>query len=275
MAAGGEATTPRGAGADCGGEPVMLEEIHSGRVRSGVRVAVETLVASSQKFLVSEAKSGSCLWGAMAAHPSRVGAGSGLFVVSFGARHAEGAACQPGTDGLPDDLAPGDELDIEGTLDEFVPAACDGVAPALQLRVDPRCAARRGGRVDAPASALLDAATADAIATGRSAELLRGWAGALVRLEGVSATRDDDDGDAVLPFGVMRLEQTSLELHSRIYYFDLSGGGPRSPEKAPRFTYPASFASVSGHVFLDYCTWALGPRSTCSDFSPPGPGCAK
>ena len=96
----------------CGAQVVTLGEIHSGRVRSAVAVSVAQLVASSQKFLVSEAKSGSCLWGAFASDATASGAGSGLFLVSFGAPHADGEACAPGADGLPDDLAPGDSLQI-------------------------------------------------------------------------------------------------------------------------------------------------------------------
>ena len=128
----------------CGAERVTLDEIHSGRVRDSVAVAVGPLVASSQKFLVSEAKSGSCLWGAFASEPGRSGAGSGLFLVSYGAPHAEGEACSPGSDGLPDELRPGDSLRVEGKLDEYAPAACDGIAPAQQLRIDAACPARRG-----------------------------------------------------------------------------------------------------------------------------------
>jgi hypothetical protein len=262
----------RGA-AECGAQPVTLAEVHSGGVRSGVVVAVEPLVASSQKFLVSEAKSGSCLWGAMAAHPTHVGRGSGLFLVSFGEPHAAGEPCQPGTDGLPDDLEPGDRLAVSGTLDEYAPASCNGVAPAQQLRIDPACPATRQSRGEPPAAALLDVATADALATGTDAELLREWGGALVRLENMPLLADPEDADAVFPFGVMRLEPTVLEIHSRLYYFDLSEGGPRSPSKAPRFRFPLTLASVTGHIFLDYCTWALAPRSRCTDMDPPSDGC--
>src|SRR6188768_2825643 len=60
---GGQAEAPEG---DCGAQPVTLAELHSGQVRGDVTVALPPLVASSRKFLVSEAKSGSCLWGAFA-----------------------------------------------------------------------------------------------------------------------------------------------------------------------------------------------------------------
>lgn len=258
----------------CGAEPVTLDEIHSGRVRPGFAVAVGQLVASSQKFLVSEAKSGSCLWGAFAAAADRTGAGSGLFLVSFGAPHAEGEACAPGSDGLPDAVRPGDSLDVEGTLGDYVPAACDGIAPAQQLRVDVACPARRGTFRAEPEAAVIDRALADRLAAGEDSQLLRDWGGALVRLDDVAALRDTDDGDAVFPFGVVRLEQTALEVHSRLYYFDLSEGGPRASVKTPHYGYPTAFRSISGLVFLDYCTWVVAPRDRCADLAPASDGCA-
>lgn len=274
----GPAVVAAGEGGDasvlgCGAEAVTLDEVHSGRVRSKLPIAVGPLVASSQKFLVSEAKSGSCLWGAFAAAPGRTGAGSGLFLVSYGAPHAEGEACASGSDGLPDDLAPGDALEVEGRLDEYVPSACDGTAPAQQLRIDVACPARRGPATKVPEAAVIDRALADRLATGKDPQLLRDWGGALVQLADVSAGQDMDDGDAVFPFGVIRLAETALEAHSRLYYFDLSEGGPRATVKAPHFAFPTSFRSLTGVVFLDYCTWVLAPRSRCTDMLPPSDGC--
>jgi len=278
LAAGGdsgEVSEPGevGGAEGCGAESVTLDEIHSGRVRGTVPVSVGSLVASSQKFLVSEAKSGSCLWGAFAAGPGRSGAGSGLFLVSYGAPHADGESCAPGSDGLPDDLEPGDLLEVEGRLDEYVPAACTGTAPAQQLRIDAACPARRGAATAVPEAAPLDRELADRLAAGTDAQLLRDWGGALVQLDDVSAQRDEDDGDAVFPFGVIRLGETALEVHSRLYYFDLSEGGPRDPGKAPHFAFPTAFRGLTGVVFLDYCTWVLAPRSRCADLAPPSEGC--
>ena len=277
----GESASVAGGGAGdgdlsegCGAQRVTLDEIHSGRVRGGVAVAVGPLVASSQKFLVSEAKSGSCLWGAFAAAPALSGAGSGLFLVSYGAPHAEGEACTPGSDGLPDDVRPGDGLEVEGRLDEYAPAACTGTAPAQQLRIDAACPARRSVPTDPPEAAVIEPALADRLAAGKDAQLLRSFSGALVRLDGVAALQDADDGDAVFPFGVIRLQETALEVRSRLYYFDLSAGGPRDAGKAPRYRFPTAFGSVTGVMFLDYCTWVLAPRDRCADLSPPSEGCA-
>jgi hypothetical protein len=262
-----------GSGEGCGAERVTLAELHSGRVRDSVPVAVGPLLASSQKFLVSEAKSGSCLWGAFAADPVRTGAGSGLFLVSYGAPHAEGEACAAGSDGLPDDLKPGDTLEVEGRLDSYAPSTCGGTAPALQLRIDAACPARRGAASEPPEAAQLEPELADRLAAGKDAELLRQWSGALVQLSGAAALQDGDDGDSVFPFGVIRLQQTALEVHSRLYYFDLSEGGPRDSGKAPHYRFPTAFQRLTGIVFLDYCTWVLAPRDRCADLVPGSDGC--
>lgn len=259
---------------DCGAQRVTLEQIHAGRVRAGVPVSVGPLVASSQKFLVSEAKSGSCLWGAFAADSAKRGAGSGLLLVSFGAQHAEGEPCRAGTDGISDDLAPGDVLEAQGKVDDYAPSSCDGIARSLQFAIDPACPLRRKDRAAPPEPYDVDVALADRLAAGKDAELLRAYAGALLRLREVSAVRDDSDGDAVFSFGVVRLAETALEVSSRLYYFDLNGGGPKASGKAPRFAYPAAFRSVTGALFLDYCAWSLAPRDRCADFDPASGGCS-
>lgn len=263
------------AASDCSAQPITLEEAHSGQVRPGVAVSLGELVATSQKFLVSEAKSGSCLWGAFAAGLDMTGAGSGLFLVSFGAAHEAAQACRSGSDGLPDDLVPGDRLQVQGFLSDYVPGGCaQGTAAQAQLRVDASCPARRVGTGPEPEAERIEPAVADTLAAGRDPELLRAYGGALVELQAVAARQDPDDGDAVFPFGVMRLAETALELHSRIYYFDLSEGGPRAVGKAPSFPFPTQLERVRGVVFLDYCTWALGPRDRCLDSVPASDGCA-
>lgn len=280
-AASAEERPPLGEGgagsepSDCQAQPITLGEVHSGQVRPNLAVSLAELIATSQKFLLSEAKSGSCLWGAFAADPERTGPGSGLFLVSFGAPHETGQACQSGSDGLPDDLAPGDRLAVQGFLSAYAPSACANTTAAqAQLRIDAECPAQRVGRGPAPSAEPITPAIADALAAGTDVELLRAYSGVLVELAGVSVRQDPDDGDGVFPFGVVRLAETALELHSRIYYYDLTSGGPREPIKAPSFAFPTHFESARGVVFLDYCTWALGPRDPCHDLSPASGGCA-
>lgn len=258
----------------CHAEPVSLDELHSGLVRSGSRLSVPGLVASSRKFLMSQSKAGSCVWGAFAAGEGRTGAGSGLLLISFGAPRADGQPCAPGTDGLPDDLELGDALEAQGWLDDYAPSTCSGVVPARQLRIDRECPLRRSGQGALPEPAPIDAAFATRIAAGDDPRTLGDYGGALVSLAGVSARQDADDGDAVFDFGVIRPAQTELEVSSRLYYYDLREGGPGVKAKAPRFSYPRKFQRIIGLIFLDYCRWVIAPRDRCDDFSPPSEGCA-
>lgn len=272
----GEASVAAGrdnGGPGCDAEAVTLAEVHSGRVRPGIPIKLSGLVASSQKFLVSEAKSGACLWGAFVADAELTGAGSGLLLVSFGSEHGAGEPCVAGSDALPSDLRPGDKLEVEGTLDEYAPTTCPDVAPAPQLRVDTACPLTRAGSVTPPRAASIDFALADQLAAGDDRDLLRAWSGALVRLDGALAEQDPADGDAVFPFGVLKLVETELEVHSRLYFFDLAGAGPRDPSKVPAYGYPAAFDRLTGVVFLDYCTWSLAPRDRCGDLSPGSENC--
>jgi hypothetical protein len=250
---------------ECAAERVTLQQIHEGRVRSDTAIEVGPLRLSSQKFLIAEAKSGSCLWGAYAAEPDRAGAGSGLLLVSFGAEHPEGEACRAGSDALPDDLAPGDVVEARGFVDSFAPSSCPRVAPARQLRIDATCPLARTGSGPPPEATAIDLGLADRLARGEEAQLLEAWGGALVRLEDVTALQDQEDGDAVFPFGVVRLAETSLELRSRLYYFDLTEGGPKASQKSPHYPFPTGFPSVTGIVLLDYCSWVLAPRDRCND----------
>jgi hypothetical protein len=205
------------------------------------------------------------LWGLYAADPDRAGAGSGLLLVSFGAEHRDGEACQAGKDGLPDGAAPGDIVQARGFVDAFAPSSCQRVAPARQLRIDGACPLGKAGSGPPPEATTIDVGLADRLARGEEAQLLEDWGGVLVRIDDVTALQDADDGDAVFPFGVVRLAETSLELRSRLYYFDLSEGGPKANQKSPRYPFPTRFPSVTGIVLLDYCNWVLAPRDRCND----------
>jgi hypothetical protein len=260
---------------ECQAEAVTLRELAEGRVKQGSTISVDDVVASSQKFLVSAAQSGNCLWGAFVASRELAGAAFGLLLVSFGAPRTEGAEhCVSGSDGLPDDLEPGERVQARGIVSGYAPSDCDHVVPALQLRVDVSCPLTRLGAGEPPEPEQIDLELAGKLASGDQASLKR-WGGALVRLPAVSVQEDAEDGDGVFPFGVVRLQETALEVHSRLHYFDLSQGGPRSPQKAPRFGYPTQFESATGLVFLDYCQWVLAPRNSCADLPTTSGGCGR
>ena len=114
---------------------------------------------------------------------------------------------------------------------------------------------------------------ADELARGADPELVRRFAGGLVRVENVSALPNETGDGAVRPYGVVALAETELEIHADIEYGDLSAGGPRDASKSLDVPYPAEFRSITGLVYLDFCTYALAPRSRCRDLDPPSSGC--
>jgi len=164
-------------------------------------------------------------------------------------------------------------IDAYGSVSEFAPSSCAELAPQLELVVHDGCSLQRGARGLTPPVKSIDSALAAALAPGDDRRLLRSWGGALVRLENVTALRDGDSADVVGPFGVIRLITPPLEVHDKIYYFDMSGAGPGASNKGPKFSFPTEFSAVTGLIYLDYCTWSLAPRNKCTDFDPPSEDC--
>ncbi len=283
-ARGGDGSAPASAGdgtggapteppaGDCDAQPVALDEIRAGIVLPSVPIVL-VATATSQKFLVSQTVAGSCLWGVFVGDHATQTEPRGVLVVSYGDDVLDDERCEAGTDAIPDDVATGDSLAIVGRASSFVPSSCDGIAPAPQLIADARCPIERVERVAEIEPLSLPFDVADGLARGEDPELVRRFAGGLVRLDNVSALPNETGNGAVRPYGVVALAETELEVHADIEYGDLSAGGPRDASKSLDVPYPAEFRSVTGLVYLDYCTYALAPRRRCGDFDPPSSGC--
>jgi hypothetical protein len=264
--------TPHGTAAGCDAQSISFDDLQSGEVRSDVKVRLEA-TATSQKFLLSHARSGSCLFGAFAgSDPSHSGP-RGILVVSYGTDAPAGEPCPTGTDAIPDALTPGDAVTASGYLSDYAPSGCS-VAGSPQLLVDASCALAGTTRRAVPAAYDLSFEEADALARGTDQALVRRFANGLVRLRDVDAALPASGGTgSVGPYGVIQLEQTALELHDSLEYADLSLGGPGDAAKSLVFAYPTRFGSVTGLVSLDYCTWSLAPRSRCADLAPASANC--
>lgn len=278
MPSGGDDGAPDDAAPDaavpvaCDAPPVTFDELREGAVRLSARVSVSA-VATSQKFLLSHASSGSCLFGAYVGEASLDGEPRGLLVVSYGTDAAEDAECPTGTDGIPADLAPGDRLTVAGRWSSYAPSSCESVAPSPQLQADAACplAVTSRGEPLAAVPLLLD--VADTVALGADAALVRRYAGGLVRLEGVSGLPNEQGTGVVGSFGVIRLAETRLPVTNDLGYGDLTLSGPGDPDKSISFPHPTRFSSVTGLLHLDYCAWSLAPRHRCTDLQPGSRGC--
>jgi len=269
---GGRSATAGGPTVYCDADPVTFDELQSGAVRLGASIQIEA-VATSQKFLVSHASSGSCLFGATVGIEPAGGEPRGLLVVSYGDDAPEGTDCAPATDGIPDDLAPGDALVASGRYSTYAPSSCGGTAESPQLLVDRACPLRLRQATAEVSPVVITLDQADAIALGTDAALLRRYAAGLVRLENVSGLPNEEGTGVVGAYGVIHLAETRLPITNDIGYGDLSLGGPGDSEKSLGFAYPTRFTAVTGVVHLDYCTWSLAPRDRCTDLVPPSRGC--
>ena len=263
----------------CTGQAVSVKELASGSVRGGALVLLSSLVASSQKFLLSASKtSGKCWWAAFAAEEGASGENSGVLLLSSAdsaGPSADGGApdCPSGADSLPDDLAPGDRFAAFGSFSEYVPDSCSGTAAMRELLIKPGCTAVRAGHGAPPPAVLLTPELGDRLARGTDRALLDAWSGARVELDDVNALAVDGSSRAVGPYGVISFAETKLELHSKVPYSDLSAGGPHQSGKSLDFSFPVHFERAIGVLFLDYCTWSLEVCDRCVDLSPQSRGC--
>jgi hypothetical protein len=265
----------------CTGQAVTVADLASGNVRAGATVLMPALVLSSQKFLLSASKSsGKCLWAAFAADAGKSGENSGVLLLSSvgglpsDADGGSEVSCPTDKDSLPSDLAPGDRVSAFGDFSDYAPSACQGTAPMRELLVKSGCAVVRTVHGEPPAAVTIPSALADRLAQGKDPELLRVWSGARVELDDLDALPVASSSNVVNAFGVIRFQETKLELHSKIPYADLSSGGPHQPGKSLDFSYPTHFERAAGVLFLDYCTWSLDVCDRCRDLAPQSRGCA-
>jgi hypothetical protein len=258
---------------------------------SGEQVRLNGVVAMSIKFLVSKGSEGSCLWGVFVSSPglTTTAPNTGILVTEEGtpaSASTGGTAYCPViqahqmSGGLfPDDTAPGDVFDIEGLSGAYVPSTCgspdasfpdnSNVAQYQLSKLTTVSRTSTGGPVPAPA--VLTAAQAAAVAGGSNQGTLDGWGGVLVTVDNVQAVLQE--GMTFDSYGHMLLND-GLQVGDKLYYVgdvkatDICYAGPQF------FSTTPSFTSVTGFVYLDYCTWGLSPRDKCHDLTPPSEDCA-
>jgi hypothetical protein len=300
-AGSGAGTGGTSSGDPCGGEEKTLQELNQAKAPLPEnRLRLKGVVATSRKFQVSTSASG-CLWGVFVTAP-------GASVVEYGSMQlvTKGAPPETTADGdtvcktdqasageIPNDIQPGDVIDVSGFLDEFLLNNCG--KPSTQdpnvINPKPEAGQRQikdvsciqkisSGAPPAPAE-ITDAATLTAIAQGKNTDdLLYKWSGALVKVTApLTSKQVPETGakyfncSAVSGFGDINFEQTELTLSNTLYYNDLTCAGPRDNNKRYDFQHPATFTSVTGIFALDFCTWQLSVRSRCDDILPKSPSC--
>ncbi|WP_437309833.1 hypothetical protein [Sorangium sp. So ce388] len=274
---------------------MTLEEITTGVVGEGVDVEVKSVVAMSRKWLVSKSKSsGSCLWGVFlsASGISVTEANSGILALSYGTRGVTddrgNVICPeieqaPVGDAFPDDVKPGDVLDVTGRTSYYSPADCDEQPPeANPTQVKQRqlanvTAVKRTGTAPVPEPRVFsgeEIAKLAAPGNPDGEQFHDAWGGVKVRLAGpLSPILQGEMGSQTVvgAYGNITLDGSELRVGDKVYYVQ---GSTNACHKAPDYRKTEiEWVRIDGFSTLDYCTWSLQPLNKCADFDPAGKDC--
>ena len=257
---------------------------------TGTQVRLSGLVATTIKFEVSKSSAGECSWGVFLSTPGLTVAAphSAILTINNGtpASASDGgpAQCptlqanQPAGDLFPDDTLPGDVFDIVGFATSVAPSACVASAGAVpnmstvgQYQLNALSAVTRTSRGAAvPAPYVFTAGDAASLSAGQDATFLGEWGGALVTVENLMAV--EQQGSLVDAYGHLLLSD-GLQIGDKLYFVK-SVAATDSCYAGPDFANTPTFSSISGIVYLDYCTWGIDPLDKCNDFVPPSNDCA-
>jgi hypothetical protein len=271
----------------------------NGGLGTGIHVKVTGAIAMSHKFLVSKSSStGSCLWGVFLSMPGidTTAAFSGVLAVSYGTdavtNDAGKSFCpvpplDPAGDAFPDDVAPGDVLDVIGKTDAF-PSATHMLAgctpqPAPQVQLANVCSAKKTTTAAVPKSAKTGFDVAK-LGSGDASELAK-WSGVKIELDNVTSGAPPCAEMSCTPppncsagvagcFGDIVLSGSNITVADKIYYQGLLRGAPfnKTCHNNPNYAAgPVTFTSVSGFMSDDFCNYALFPDSKCDDIVPQAP----
>lgn len=296
-----QTTNTGGGGGGTGGSisatAVTIQQITDpsapGHVGLKTPVQIKGAVAMTTKFLVSKSGSGNCLWGVFLSSPNltETAPNTGILAVSYGtpAQVSDGGttafcpviqANQPAGDSFPDDVKPGDVLDVTGVADSFIPSQCSGAdagpgaSTVAGFQLSKVTAVTRTGTAPLPKTHVLTSADVDKLAAGTDATWLNQWGNVKVEVDDV--TVENQLGQLTDNYGHMLLQlgANGLEVGDKLYYVGYVKGSDAC-YSGPYYTTvpPFQLSSVSGFVYLDFCNWSLAPASKCHDLVPPSADC--
>jgi hypothetical protein len=295
-------TTGNGGGAMDGGAAVVsIQQVTdpgaTGHVGPKTPIKVQGAIAMSIKFLVSKGSSGSCLWGVFLSSPNltETTPNSGVLAVSFGspavAKGGGTAYCptieanEPAGDAFPDDVKPGDILDVVGQADTYIPATCTSADAGLGASMISGIqiskvtqVTRTGSGAPLPKPHRLNGSDLQTLAAGNDVNWLDQWGNVLVEADTVVAR--DQGGALTDKYGHMLLDEgvNGIQVGDKVYYVgyvkanDVCYAGPYYAWTPTDAGLP--FNSITGFVYLDYCNWSIAPRNKCFDLNPPSQDCA-
>lgn len=273
--------------AGCEGPEATVQEVTTGAFGQGSKVSVNGVVAMSHKWLVSHSKtSHNCLWGVFVSAPglAETGPNTGMLVLSYGTKasippgetqeYCPRLGQDPTGDKIPDNVKPGDVLDLVGVVDRFPdPPECTAPDPINKigmLQLNQVCKADVVGQTTPPTPKVLSAAEIAKISSVDEADntFHDQWGGVKVRIENAGVT--PEAGAVVGMYGIIHLAN-GVEVGDKIYY---RGYSNNICHEGPVFSDPMmTFDRVDGFHYLSWCTWGLQTNDKCADFSPRSEDC--
>lgn len=318
----GEPTGSTGEGGEAReGDPppqrVTIEDITRGRVDERTVVELKGVVAMSKKFFLDDTRVGECLWGVFLSSPglTETAPHSGILAISRGEMVTDGNGgfvcpdleSAPSDDAFPDDVAPGDVLDVVGETAYFSSSSCRdtcgdlicdpesdppetaqscaqdcGASPELigqsavgQYQLEWIESVTRSGRVDVPAPHVLTPEEVMKLGSPAEADFFHAWGGVKVRLEGAfePVLRTTAMGEEVVvgSSGNIHLQEGPMQVGTRIYHVD---GAESACHKGPVYSnVDIVFERIDGFVYNNSCIWSLQPADKCADLDPPSEDC--
>ena len=270
-----------GSSPTCTGEDHTIADITSGTVGTGTKATIRGVVAMSQKFNVSH--STHCLWGVMVSAPNltETGENTGILAVSYGTdptipagestKRCPKLGIEPAGDQFPDNVKPGDVLDITGQTDYFALTCGAGDPPnAVKMRqLSQVCSVvASGATAPLPAAHVLTGDELTGITSLTDTAFHDKWGGVKVRL--ANPTVQLQAGKVVGAYGIVKF-QTDIPVADKIYYrqgsSNICSSGPVFANAATTFDY------VEGFSYLDFCSWSLEANDKCADFGPSSDDC--
>lgn len=284
-----------GGGTGGAGQVVTIQEVTTNVVGPAIVVQLKGVVAMSQKFLVSKgSSSGSCLWGVFVSAPNitETAENTGILVVSYGfnamvpdggtTAYCPALSFDPTGDAIPDDIKPGDVVDLQGETSYFLLSNCASEpmgSTVAQYQIAKTTSMTKTGTATPPTPHVLTGADIAALASPTDKAFHDKWGGVKVRVENLGVIpQDDPEGGAnqvvVGDFGIVKLAGGSgLQFADKLYYRgyqknEVCHAGPVYSDLNMTFT------AVEGFSLLNFCTWDIEPNSKCDDLFPPSEDCA-
>ncbi|WP_437970334.1 hypothetical protein WMF04_14015 [Sorangium sp. So ce260] len=300
---------------------VTIEEITTEVVPRNTVVELKGVVAMSQKFFIDDTNSGDCLWGVFLSSPGleETAANSGILAVSRSKATTDGngePVCPSlesasAGDPFPDDVAPGDVLDVVGKTTYFSSSSCRdacgdltcdsagdppenanncrqdcGTSPELipqsaigQFQLEWIESVVRTDKVEVPEPHVLTADEVVKLSSPTETPFHHKWGGVKVRLEGSLSPvlRTDAMGmqTVIGSYGSLHLENGVegglVQVGNKIYYI---GGAQSACHKAPVYSdVNVVFNRVDGFIYKNFCIWSLQLANKCTDIDPPSNDC--